>query len=124
VPTCWPRHPHLVHEIAVLADRRRRAIHAYTSDALEEWHRYDLPTFVERMHRRIGGHCNTGHPQGSPATGRYKRHAADTSAAARSLAFAADLSSMTADASQLSGGPRPRLIDKTTGEVVGSQSIR
>ena len=25
IPACWPRHPDLVHEIAVLADKRRRA---------------------------------------------------------------------------------------------------
>jgi hypothetical protein len=24
IPACWPQHPHLVHEIAVLADQRRR----------------------------------------------------------------------------------------------------
>jgi hypothetical protein len=36
IPACWPQHPHLVHEIAVLADQRRRAGHAFTSDALEE----------------------------------------------------------------------------------------
>ena len=39
IPACWPKHPHLVHEIAVLADLRRRAGHALTGDALEEWHR-------------------------------------------------------------------------------------
>jgi hypothetical protein len=49
IPACWPQHPHLVHEIAVLADQRRRAGHAFTSDALEEWHRYSLPAFTERM---------------------------------------------------------------------------
>jgi hypothetical protein len=39
IPGCWPQHPHLVHEIAVLADQRRRAGTARTSDVLEEWHR-------------------------------------------------------------------------------------
>ena len=24
IPPCWPQHPHLVHEVAVLADQRRR----------------------------------------------------------------------------------------------------
>jgi hypothetical protein len=33
----WPQHPHLVHEIAVLADQRHRAGQALTSDALDEW---------------------------------------------------------------------------------------
>jgi hypothetical protein len=35
IPACWPEHPHLVHELAVVADQRRRAGHAFTSDALE-----------------------------------------------------------------------------------------
>lgn len=25
IPSCWPLHPHLVHEVAVLSDQRRRA---------------------------------------------------------------------------------------------------
>ena len=25
IPSCWPEHPHLVHDLAVLADQRRRA---------------------------------------------------------------------------------------------------
>ena len=53
IPACWPQHPHLVHEIAVLADQRRRAGHAFTSDVWEEWHRYSLPAFTERMKSRL-----------------------------------------------------------------------
>jgi hypothetical protein len=48
IPPCWPQHPHLVHEIAVLADQRHRAGQALTGEALEEWHRYSLPSFTER----------------------------------------------------------------------------
>jgi hypothetical protein len=58
IPSCWPLHPHLVHEIAVLADQRRRAGLAMTSDALEEWHRYCLPAFTERMRNRLRAHCD------------------------------------------------------------------
>jgi len=36
IPGCWPQHPHLVHEIAVLADQRRRAGASLTSDTIEE----------------------------------------------------------------------------------------
>jgi hypothetical protein len=39
IPPCWPQHPHLVDEIAVLADQRRRAGQAHTSDPLEDWQR-------------------------------------------------------------------------------------
>ena len=61
IPHCWPQHPHLVHEIAVLADQRRRAGLAMTSDALEEWHRYCLPAFVDRMRNRLRAHCDDEH---------------------------------------------------------------
>ena len=78
IPACWPQHPHLVHEIAVLADQRRRAGHAFTSDVWEEWHRYSLPAFTERMKSRLGSHCEEGH-QPWPANGRHTRYAAETS---------------------------------------------
>jgi hypothetical protein len=64
--------PHLVHEIVVLADQRRRAGHALTRDVLEEWHRYSLPAFIERMGSRLRGHCEDGY-QPWPAQGRYAR---------------------------------------------------
>jgi hypothetical protein len=53
IPPCWPQHPHLVHEIAVLADQRRRAGLAPTSDALDEWPGYSLPSFTEAMKTRL-----------------------------------------------------------------------
>ncbi len=43
IPPCWPRHPHVVHEIAVLADQRYKAGHAIASDTLEAGHRHALP---------------------------------------------------------------------------------
>jgi hypothetical protein len=70
IPSCWPQHPHLAHEIAVLADQRRAAGTALTSDALEEWHRYALPAFLDRMRTRVKDHCEEGH-QGWPARSRY-----------------------------------------------------
>ena len=78
IPACWPQHPHLVHEIAVLADQRRRAGHAFTNDALEESHRYSLPALTERMTSRLRSHCEDGH-QAWPAKGRYTRHTAEAS---------------------------------------------
>jgi hypothetical protein len=35
--------------------------HAFTSDALEEWHRYSVPAFTERMKTRLRNHCEDGH---------------------------------------------------------------
>ena len=61
IPACWPEHPHLVHDLAVLADQRRRAGLAHTSDALEDWHRYALPAFLDRMTSRLKSHCENGH---------------------------------------------------------------
>ena len=81
IPGCWPQHPHLVHEIAVLADQRRRAGTALTSDMLEEWHRYALPGFIDRMRARIKDHCEEGH-QRWPASSRYARHTSALTSAA------------------------------------------
>ena len=85
IPGCWPRHPHLVHELAVLADQRRRAGTALSSDALEEWHRYALPGFVDRMRTRTRDHCEEGH-QGWPprrADHARARNRSGTAAAGR-----------------------------------------
>jgi len=72
IPTCWPDHPHLVHEIAVLADQRYTAGLAYTSTPLEEWHRYALPYFTDRMTNRIRSHCSETH-QPWPGQPRHER---------------------------------------------------
>ncbi len=89
IPACWPHHPDLVHEVAVIADKRRRAGAAYSSDGLEEWHRVCLPAFVERMGVRTGTHCEEGH-QPWPAKGRYARYVGDRSAQDRRDAYRAD----------------------------------
>jgi hypothetical protein len=106
---------HLVHEIAVLADQHRRAGHAFTSDALEEWHRYSLPAFTERMKTRLKNHCEDGH-QPWPAKGRHTRHTAEASCRAREDRFAADVGAVPTEAR---GRRRPRLglVDLDTGEI-------
>ena len=91
IPACWPRHAHLVHELTVLADRRRRAERALTSEPLEEWHRYALPAFLDRMHHRVGDHCADDHPTVWPSAGRFSRHLDEGRATARQKAFASDL---------------------------------
>jgi hypothetical protein len=67
IPSCWPAHPHLVHELAVLACLRVTAADAITAQALEEWHRYALPGFHLRMGERIGIGCPPGRHTGWPA---------------------------------------------------------
>jgi hypothetical protein len=116
IPACWPEHPHLVHEVAVVADQRRRAGHAFTSDALEEWHRYNLPAFTERMKARLRNHCEDGH-QPWPANGRYTRYTAETNRRAREDRYAADVGAATPADGMRPHRPRLGLVDLDTGEV-------
>ena len=105
IPPCWPQHPHLIHEIAVLADQRRRAGLALDSNGLEEWHRYSLPSFLDRMRSRLKAHCDEGH-QSCPARGRNARYSDDRNTALRREAFADDLQPSPA---RMSASARPTL---------------
>ncbi|HYO18957.1 MAG TPA: hypothetical protein VES02_09880 [Dermatophilaceae bacterium] len=123
IPACWPEHPHLVHDLAVLADQRRRAGTANTSDALEDWHRYALPAFLDRMAARLKSHCEDGH-QPWPSIGRQARHSSDPHRRRRIRSFKEDSQkplSETPDATP----HRPRLsvvdgdvVDTQTGELL------
>jgi hypothetical protein len=117
IPGCWPQHPHLVHEIAVLADQRRRAGAALTSDALEEWHRYALPGFLDRMRARIKDHCEEGH-QRWPASSRYARHTSDLTTCDRTDVYGCDVQS-TIPRGTNAPRERPRLgvVNLETGEI-------
>jgi hypothetical protein len=115
IPTCWPHHPHLVHEIAVLADQRHRAGRALTSDSLEEWHRHSLPSFIERMRSRLRNHCQEDH-QSWPAKGRYTRHIGEASRRRRMDAYAADIRAVKSTHDQ-DQSPRLGLVDLETGEI-------
>ena len=133
IPPCWPQHPHLVHEIAVLADGRRRASLDVTSNTLEEWHRYCLPAFFERLRGRIKNGCDEQHSKW-PAQSRYTgRHLAAAPTATRDHAYRADIATCTPpapadDEADSAGEPqRPTLrvvhdgddtIDTSTGEVL------
>lgn len=114
IPACWPLHPHLVHELAVLADQRRLAGQALTSDLLEDWHRYTLPSFHDRLRTRLRSHCDDSH-QTWPAKGRHTRYR--DSVDDRERRFADDLLSVHA-ATESSPQAQLALIDLTTGEVV------
>lgn len=73
IPPCWPQHPHLIHDIGVLADQRRLIALATNSNSLEEWHRYSVPAFLERLADRVKQHCDDKH-QSWPARARFCRH--------------------------------------------------
>ena len=110
IPSCWPQHPHLVHEIAVLGDQRRIANTALTSDRLEDWHRNSLPQFTDRLRTRTRNHCDDGH-QPWPAKSRHTRHLAPTSTRERTAAFDNDANS------QRRSGLRIGVVDLNTGEI-------
>ncbi|WP_245916750.1 hypothetical protein [Nocardioides gansuensis] len=76
IPECWPAHPHLVHDLAVLACGRHYTRFALTPAALEDWHRYALPGFLERLHDRLGDGCQPGKHQPRPRHDRDETHAA------------------------------------------------
>lgn len=96
IPACWPRHPHLVHEIATLADQRRRAGIATSSDQLEDWHRYCVPAFLERMRARIKTQCDGDHTPW-PARGRHTRHLSEDWARDREDAYRSDAAALARD---------------------------
>jgi hypothetical protein len=73
IPGCWPAHPHIAHELAVVAALRLEAGHALSAGALEEWHHYALPGFLDRMTNRLGGSgCPPGKHHDWPAAGRHR----------------------------------------------------
>jgi len=114
IPECWPQHPHLVHEIAVLADRRRRATHAFDSDLLHEWHHSTLPAFIDRMRARIHNHCDENH-QPWPARARHTRHLSPRAAETRHVAFNSDLRTAEPQPTVL---PRLAVVNLDTGDII------
>lgn len=113
IPPCWPLHPHLVHEIAVLADQRRRAGIDTGSNSLEEWHRYSVPAFTDRLKLRTRTLCEEEHKPW-PGRSRHSRHVSNAAAAERRAAFDSDLA--TLDRSTVEG-PRLRIIDSDGHEI-------
>ncbi len=124
VPPCWPSHPHLVHELGVVADQRRRAGLAFTSDALDEWQRYTLPSFIDRMRTRYRGFCEDEH-QSAPGSARIIRYKRPVETDQRSGLFGSDVAAATRVTRRPPPTSRPRLqvidgdlIDTRTGEVI------
>ena len=127
IPPCWPHHPHLVHEIAVLADQRRRAGLDVTSSGLEEWHRYGAVAFLDRLKARTKNGCDEHHSTW-PAEGRYGRHTSRTAVAERVNLFDGDVAGLNRPEPDQEPKPTPPvlhlvrnesgdLMDPETGEV-------
>ncbi|MDF1705842.1 MAG: hypothetical protein P1U38_13815 [Aeromicrobium sp.] len=120
IPTCWPRHPHLIHELAVLADQRHRVHEALSSDLIEEWHRYTLPAFLERMRIRMQSHCERQHTPW-PSRSRYVNHVSDAEVHKRTEAYAGDIrAARTEQVKTPDSNMRPglRVVDLETGELM------
>ncbi len=113
IPPCWPLHPHLVHEIAALADQRRRASIDTASNSLEEWHRYTVSAFTDRLKLRTRTLCEEEHKPW-PGRSRHNRYASNAAAAERRAAFDADLAILERRTVER---PRLRIIDSDGHEI-------
>jgi hypothetical protein len=90
VPGCWPEHPHITAELAVLACMRVAAGEALTPHALEEWHRYALPGFLARLADRLGTGCPPGRHVEWPASSWVTEGSTSASRADRHRVFECD----------------------------------
>lgn len=118
IPPCWPAHPHLGHELAVLADQRRTAGLALGSELLEEWHRYSLPMFLDRLGGRLGDRCVTKHDDW-PAAARHRAYLSQPSQQQRAGWFADDLTTTAATTPPADGGFGPfAVVNRDTGELL------
>ena len=91
IPECWPAHPHIVHDLAVLACSRYYTSFAVTPAVLEDWHRYGLPGFLERLRDRLGDGCQPGKHQPRPRQERDETHAAAPVRAGRKQRYQDDV---------------------------------
>ena len=117
IPPCWPAHPHIGHELAVLADQRRTAGLAPCGDLLEEWHRYSLPMFLDRLVGRLGNRCVTKHDEW-PAAARHRAYLSEGSRAQRAGWYADDLAAVRGTTPRPGGDLGPfAVLNRETGEL-------
>lgn len=88
IPECWPLHPHIAHELPVVACLRVNATLDLIPDKLEDWHRYTLPMFIDRFKPQI--HCQPGKHVPWPGISRHDRYTDPTSRDQRTRLFAHD----------------------------------
>lgn len=97
VPSCWPWHPHIAHELPVLGCLRLDAEDAHSPELLEDWHRSVLPLFLDRIATRLGeGGCRSGKHADWPAASRYQADCDPVAVAERQQQFATDCSAADA----------------------------
>ena len=91
VPACWPSHPHIANELAMVACLRYDAALSLTPGLLEDWHRSTLPTFLDRLSVRIGPNgCPPGKHTDWPGASRYRDYHSVAATQQRTSAFTAD----------------------------------
>ncbi len=89
IPACWPQHPHLVRELALLAILRYQAEQAKDVIKVYLWHHDVLTGFLNRVNDRLGtSTCqNTGTHQEWPGAPRYSAFTSEHAVAERSKLF-------------------------------------
>lgn len=92
IPGCWPRHPHIANELAVLACLRDAAGDMTAPpEVLEEWQRHALPLFLDRLGTRLAeSTCRTGTHVDWPAAARHDKFSGPDFARERDDLFHAD----------------------------------
>ena len=105
-------------DLALRRPRRRPAINTRprhdlglptsSADLLEDWHRYAVPAFIDRMKARLKNQCDDSHPSW-PARGRHARlmNEFDT----RLRAYGSDVTTLT---QQLAEHHRAALLAEPT----------
>ena len=128
IPSCWPAHPHIAHELALVADLRRAAGCELTSEALQAWHLYSLPGFLDRTASALGTSCGPARHDPWPAAGRGREFASERALAVRAGLFNRDAVAHRGpdpDVTPSQAQSPPRLVlvngstvDTVTGEVL------
>ncbi len=90
IPAGWPDHPHIAHELAVLACLRWDVGAEPTPEGLESWHRFALPGFLERMKARLDANCRANEHQAWPALARHKHYTSAEAEVRRSGRYSRD----------------------------------
>jgi hypothetical protein len=128
IPSCWPAHPNIAHEIAVLACLRWTAGRALTADSLDDWHRYALPGFLDRMSTRLGGQpCQPGTHKSWPGASRFTEFESPAALGKRCEAFTTDTRKHPNESPPLPAlfGSHPTqttlTVDNPTGPAEGSK---
>ncbi len=93
IPICWTQHPHIVHDLATVACLRHQAGRSAESPtALDDWHRYALPMFLDRIVARIGDTgCPPGRHTDNPGASRASMYRNDEQRVRRQRRYLADM---------------------------------